>query len=472
MAIPEIAATWQEVKEENMCFGVVTWNQNPQMKERFTDRLKSMLFRKLVRASQNLVPRVPRSKPEVPAVSRSEQAAKSDCDVGVALFCSEKTSGVVDLGASQTVIGDSQIKSLLQNLPDNVKNQVRREKINLTFRFGNHATLRSKWALHFPLQGSSFRVAIVPGNTPFLISSTFLKRTLKAVIDVDEGTVRSKSLNRFVPVSITEKNLMLMDINDLWKDETQQIQASKTAQVKPLEVICTAETLPESKPSSDVRLSAKEFQVDENDSLKEFQKSVVPPSGPRVRAEKSLSDPNSLDSIHVASGETQGIYQGKIDAVLNVPFEEMTMEQLSQSKVEFGKSKLNQTFAEAFQDQQWTMFIVKNYEKSSKPEHRKFLHYVDMMVKGPDPVGRKTCVKSKSKPPTSASASTKPAPDVQEFEEMSEPWEIPDAEMIASLHGHQVELFQRMYTIENTLKQVVDHLQALTLQTVKTEEEP
>ena len=35
-------------------------------------------------------------------------------------FATSGTLGVVDLGASQTVIGDAQVKDLLQNLPEHV----------------------------------------------------------------------------------------------------------------------------------------------------------------------------------------------------------------------------------------------------------------------------------------------------------------------------------------------------------------
>jgi hypothetical protein len=55
----------------------------------------------------------------------------------------------------------------------------------LVFRFGNHQTLTSKHALVLPLQKGWFRIAVVPGPTPFLLSSAFLKQ-IQAVIDTEE----------------------------------------------------------------------------------------------------------------------------------------------------------------------------------------------------------------------------------------------------------------------------------------------
>ena len=107
-------------------------------------------------------------------------------------FASSGTNGIVDLGASQTVIGSQQVPDLLQGLPDHVRAKAHRTPCQLVFRFGNHQTLTSKHALMLPLQKGWFRIAVVPGPTPFLLSSTFLKQ-IKAVIDTEEGTMWSKA---------------------------------------------------------------------------------------------------------------------------------------------------------------------------------------------------------------------------------------------------------------------------------------
>jgi hypothetical protein len=62
-----------------------------------------------------------------------------------------------------------------------------------------------------PLGRVKFRIAIVPGKTPFLLSSSFLKG-FKAVIDTEKGTLWSRTLNKELQIHQSNKNLFLMDI--------------------------------------------------------------------------------------------------------------------------------------------------------------------------------------------------------------------------------------------------------------------
>ena len=144
-------------------------------------------------------------------------------------FATSGTVGVVDLGASQTVIGSEQVPELLSNLPEWVRQRTRRCPCNLTFRFGNHQTLASRHALVLPLGKQTFRIAVVEGKTPFLISNTFLKG-LKAIIDTDEETLYSKVLSRYLQLTKSLKNLFLMDINQLWDDEMDVDQVAQVLQ--------------------------------------------------------------------------------------------------------------------------------------------------------------------------------------------------------------------------------------------------
>ena len=104
---------------------------------------------------------------------------------------------------------------LLSNLPVKICEQVRKTSCNLIFRFGNHQTLPSRTALLLPLRKTWIRIAIVQGNTSFLLSSSFLKH-IKAVIDTEQGTLWSKLLNCNLPIEQSNKNLFLLDINNLW----------------------------------------------------------------------------------------------------------------------------------------------------------------------------------------------------------------------------------------------------------------
>ena len=170
------------------------------------------------------------------------------CDVH---FATAGTVGIVDLGASQTVIGDAQVKELIQNLPEKIQNQIQRTTCNLTFRFGNQQTLTSRHALLLPLGHAKFRIAIVPGRNPFLLSSSFLKG-IKAVIDTDTGVLWSKSLNKELMVSQSNKNLFLMDISQLWQEpnDEQAVQKSNATGFTCLQVpIQNTASMPKSMPS-------------------------------------------------------------------------------------------------------------------------------------------------------------------------------------------------------------------------------
>ena len=229
--IPEMVhETWPEFNE-CFCFGVSVYQRNfSYMRQCLKEKLRSQMPRNVISKSN------PESLSRETSESQNADIAES-CPA--ALFASSGTVGVVDLGASQSVIGSKQVPELMSNLPEKIRKAVRRSACSLVFRFGNHQTLQSRTALMFPLQGSWFRVAVVEGQTPFLLSSQFLKRTLKAVIDVDEGTLWSKTLNRYILIEETAKNLFLMDLNQLWETMAPtlqvQVQEPNSAQTRETE---------------------------------------------------------------------------------------------------------------------------------------------------------------------------------------------------------------------------------------------
>ena len=139
----------------------------------------------------------------------------------------------MDLGASQTVIGHEQLKELLEQLPEEVRKQVRKTTCNLLFRFGNHQTLESRTAVLIPMQGARFRIAVVHGKTPFLISSQ-----LKI-----KGTLWSTTLKRHLKMEPTKKNLFLLDINQFW----QPLEESSFLQMQ--EHSCTSRQVQQSNPT-------------------------------------------------------------------------------------------------------------------------------------------------------------------------------------------------------------------------------
>jgi hypothetical protein len=59
----------------------------------------------------------------------------------------------------------------------------------------------------------------------------------------------------------------------------------------------------------------------------------------------------------------------------------MTLEELASEKITFGESKKGMTYAQAFEDAQWTEFILNRFEMSDKPEHMMFVQYVRLRLK-------------------------------------------------------------------------------------------
>ena len=90
-------------------------------------------------------------------------------------FASHGSFGIVDSGASKTVIGSNLLAEMIRNLSSSVREKVYRCKSSMVFRFGNQGTLKSECAMVIPLGPFQLKVAVVPGNTPFLLSNTLMR---------------------------------------------------------------------------------------------------------------------------------------------------------------------------------------------------------------------------------------------------------------------------------------------------------
>ena len=185
--------------------------------------------------------------PKHPGVSSNageSKASPTHVGVDIACFASHGSYGVVDLGATKTVIGSELLQELIDSLKPEIRSQLSRCPCAVTFRFGNHGVLQSTQALVVPIQGHLLKIAIVPGSTPFLISSTLL-RAIGAVINTNTNSIYASKIHREIPLQLTEKGLFLLDLNEL---------ASSNSVPNPTEAdTLTAE---ESKPN-EVSLSPK-----------------------------------------------------------------------------------------------------------------------------------------------------------------------------------------------------------------------
>ena len=121
--------------------------------------------------------------------------------------------GVLDTGASRTVIGDKRVKQLLQGLSKECRDNARKVASDVKFRFGNSGTLSSKHAMLLLASDSSWvRVEVIPGNTPLLISNRLL-RDLDAVIHVRDSFVQVGE--RRARTYFDDKGLTIIDIAEL-----------------------------------------------------------------------------------------------------------------------------------------------------------------------------------------------------------------------------------------------------------------
>eukprot|EP00435_Cladocopium_sp_Y103_P075773 s29_g64.t1 len=140
-----------------------------------------------------------------------------------AFFTTHGTYGILDTGATKSVIGSSHLPALIESFPTDVKRQLSRTQCDITFRFGNQGTLDSQHALVIPLKsiGLGLKVAIVPGETPLLLSNT-LVRTLKASIDSAKQVLTSPFFMKPVTLKLSPRGLYMLDINDLIKSQRGQ----------------------------------------------------------------------------------------------------------------------------------------------------------------------------------------------------------------------------------------------------------
>ena len=131
-----------------------------------------------------------------------------------ALFVHHGPCGIVDLGASQTVIGQSQVHDLLKELPTDIRKQVRKIDCQTVFRFGNSSTVTCSFAYLIPLAHWFVKLCVVPSQTPFLISNNVFRK-LGAIIDTEQAQIRFPKLALTMPLTLTDQQLFLLDFCSL-----------------------------------------------------------------------------------------------------------------------------------------------------------------------------------------------------------------------------------------------------------------
>ena len=131
-----------------------------------------------------------------------------------AFFVSSGSLGIVDLGASLSIIGKQQFAELCESLPPHVLKTMKESACQVKFRFGNDSSVQGERAIYFPVHKYWIKVVVVPTNTPFLIANSVF-RTLGAVIDTGSNTIHFKKLECTLPIQLSERRLYSLDLAEL-----------------------------------------------------------------------------------------------------------------------------------------------------------------------------------------------------------------------------------------------------------------
>ena len=153
-------------------------NHNPRlsgpMLSRFVNSLKSLLSPQPEKSSE---PSVRVDHPSSLTSAMPEMSPVPKGPESVAMFVSHGPFGIMDMGASQTVIGRQQVPDLLKHLPVAVAAQVQKVPCQTIFRFGNSSTVSCREALLVPLNQWNFKICVVETKTPFLIFQQCFKNS-------------------------------------------------------------------------------------------------------------------------------------------------------------------------------------------------------------------------------------------------------------------------------------------------------
>ena len=241
------------------------------------------------------------SLPHEGSLKREVRSNLSRSDPAVLCFASHGSLGVVDLGATKTVIGSNHVQELLDHLHPDLKSKIYRCKCEITFRFGNHGTLKSHHALVIPIHGFHLKVAVVQGSTPFLLSNTHL-RALGAVIDTSKKELFASKIDRVIPLHLTEKGLFLLDLNDLASGKPGQTVEERFAETHT--VTEPKDSPRESKGLDQIENSENHNDTERVDNSSESQSNIVNPQVSRSE-DHELIDTEANDPSMVATQEDQ-----------------------------------------------------------------------------------------------------------------------------------------------------------------------
>lgn len=157
----------------------------------------------------------------------------------------------------------------------------------------------------------------------------------------------------------------------------------------------------------------------------------------------------------------------------------MSLEELSQEAIMFGKAHRGKPFPLVFDNfQPWVDWFVGTYESSTKPAHQKFIRYVELCLESEVPtVQHQQRAKAKALPkkgyPAAAKSMAKSSEnpailaadwEEEEFEMMSSHASMIDVqEELEHVRFENRQMSSRMAQLEMSMQEMIQHLQKLTV---------
>ena len=155
---------------------------------------------------------------------------------------------------------------------------------------------------------------------------------------------------------------------------------------------------------------------------------------------------------------------------VNDDFLKMSYDQMSQLRITFGETKLNQKYIEVLEtDPKYAQWFARKYAGSQKPAHQSFLYFMNLYVErlvlnqGKVPEARS---KSKAKKPETVPSEAGSHASWSDAE-LAPSWDVMREETSAQLQEEIGMQNQRITNMEHTLTQIVQQLQALTQASLK-----
>ena len=179
---------------------------------KYFPKLKEM-FRRAIETSFSVTGRSPESTEE----SRNGSLGDSG-------------TGIIDTGASKSVIGEKRVSALLTTLKAEHREMVKWKESETVFRFGNNGVLKSVGALFVPFGKQWMKIEVVRGTTPFLISNAFL-HALGADVLVSKSCLEVSSWGKSVTLTRNAKGLFIVKLSDLIDAASMRSNSEKFEEV-------------------------------------------------------------------------------------------------------------------------------------------------------------------------------------------------------------------------------------------------